>query len=210
MDTLTAIATRRTIRKYKDTPVEFEKIGHILNSGRYAPSAGNLQDWKFIIISDLKTRQLIAEACVEQYWAGSAPLMIIVCTEPEKIKRSYEKLGEKYSLQNGAAAIQNMLLAAHDQGLASAWVGAFQDDKVKETLGIPKEVIIHGIIPVGYGDEKPVMPARFTLEQTTFIEGWGNRIKDIAAYMEWYGEHVQKAIRKGKQLVSDFARRLQG
>lgn len=208
MDTLTAIATRRTIRNYLEKPVEFEKLGHILDAGRFTPSAGNLQDWKFILITEQKTREALAGACVEQYWASKAPIMIVVCTDPDKTKRFYGNLGEKYSMQTGAAVIQNMLLAAHDQGLGSAWVGAFQDDKVKQILGIPDTVIVHGILPVGYSAERPAMPQRFTLDQTTYVESWGSRIKDIAVYMEWYGEHVTRAFQKAKEAVEKLARRI--
>ena len=209
MDTIECIATRRSIRKFLDIPVEFEKLGNILDAGRHAPSAGNLQDWKFILITDEKMRAEVAKACVEQFWIATAPIHIIVCTSPEKTKRFYGRQGEKYSIQNGAAVIQNMLLAAHAQELGSCWVGAFEDEALKRLLSIPDDVIIQGIIPIGYPDEKVPTPLRFTLENTTYIEGWGNRVKDIAAYMEWYGEHVQKAIKKGKELVKEFARRLQ-
>ncbi len=209
MDTLECIATRRSIRKFLDIPVEFEKVGNVLDAGRYAPSAGNLQDWKFILVTDEKMRQDVAKACVEQLWVGTASVIIIVCTEPEKTKRFYGRSGEKYSIQNGAAVIQNMLLAAHSQGLGSCWIGAFEDEAIKRMFSIPDDVIIQGIVPLGYPDEQVPTPLRFTMENITYIESWGNRIKDVAAYMEWYGEHVQKAIQKGKQLVKEFARKLQ-
>lgn len=209
MDALECIATRRSIRKFLDIPVEFEKVGNVLDAGRMAPSAGNLQDWKFILITDEKMRQEIAKACVEQYWIATAPIHIIVCTEPERTRRFYGKMGEKYSLQNGAAVVQNMLLAAHAEGLGSCWVGAFEDEAVKRLLNIPDDVIVHAIVPLGYADEKVPVPLRFTLENVTYIGAWGNRIKDLAAYYEWYGEHVQKAVQKGKELVKGFARRLQ-
>ncbi len=209
MDTLECIATRRSIRKFLDLPVEFEKVGNVLDAGRYSPSAGNLQDWKFILITDAKMREEIAKSCVEQFWVATAPVIIIVCTEPEKTKRFYGRSGEKYSIQNGAAVVQNMLLAAHAQGLGSCWIGAFEDEAVKRLLTIPDDVIVQAIVPLGYPDEKVPAPLRFTLENVTFIESWNNRIKDLAAYMEWYGEHVQKAIKRGKELVKEFARRLQ-
>lgn len=209
MDTLECIATRRSIRKFLDIPVEFEKIGNILDAGRYSPSAGNLQDWKFILVTDPQLRAKIASACVEQYWVATAQVIIIVCTDPDKTKRFYGKHGEKYSIQNGAAVVQNMLLATHSQGLGTCWVGAFEDESIKRDFSIPDNIIIQAILPIGYPDEKVPMPMRFTLENTVFIESWGNRIKDLAAYMEWYGEHVQKAIQKGKEIVKEFARRLQ-
>lgn len=209
MDTLECIATRRCIRKFLDIPVEFEKVGNILDAGRYAPSAGNLQDWKFILVTDKEARQDVAGACVEQHWIGSAPVIIVVCTDPERTKRFYGDQGEKFSIQNGAAAVQNMLLAAHEQGLGACWVGAFEDFALKRVLNIPDSVIVQAVVPVGYPDEQVPMPMRMTLENTTFIGSWGNRIKDLAAYMEWYGEHVQKAVKKGKELVKDVVRRLQ-
>jgi len=209
MEALECIATRRSIRKFLDIPVEFEKVGNVLDAGRYAPSAGNLQDWKFILITEEKGRQNIAKACVEQYWIGTAPIIIIVCTEPEKTKRFYGRSGEKFSIQNSAAVVQNMLLAAHDQGLGSCWVGAFEEEAIRRLFEIPDTVSVQAIIPLGYPDEKVPMPLRLTIENITFIGSWANRIKDLASYMEWYGEHVQKAIKKGKQLVKEFARRLQ-
>ncbi len=209
MDALECIATRRSIRKFLDIPVEFEKLGNVLDAGRHAPSAGNLQDWKFILVTDEKMRQNISKACVEQYWISTAPVFIIVCTDPEKTKRFYGRSGEKYSIQNGAAVVQNMLLAAHAEGLGSCWIGAFEDEAVKRLLSIPDSIIVQAIVPLGYADEVVPVPLRFTLENVTYIESWANRIKDLAAYMEWYGEHVQKAIQKGKQMVKEFARRLQ-
>lgn len=209
MDALECIATRRSIRKFLDIPVEFEKVGNVLDAGRFAPSAGNLQDWKFILVTDEKMRQEVAKACVEQYWIATAPIHIIVCTEPDRTKRFYGRSGEKYSIQNGAAVVQNMLLAAHAEGLGSCWIGAFEDEAIKRLFNIPDDVIVQAIVPLGYPDEKVPMPLRYTMENVTYIEAWGNRIKDLAAYYEWYGEHVQKAIQKGKELVKGFARRLQ-
>jgi len=209
MDVLECIATRRSIRRFLDVPVEFEKIGNILDAGRYAPSAGNLQDWKFILVTEEETRQAVGKACVDQHWVGSAPIIIVVCTDPERTKRFYGERGNKYSLQNGAAAVQNMLLATHYQGLGSCWVGAFEDESLRRTLSIPDSVAIHAVLPIGYADEQVPTPLRLTLEHTTFIESWGNRVKDLAAFMEWYGEHVQKAIEKGKKFVRGLVRKLQ-
>ncbi|MBW2970387.1 nitroreductase family protein [Candidatus Woesearchaeota archaeon] len=209
MDTLECIATRRCIRKFLDIPVEFEKIGNIMDAGRYAPSAGNLQDWKFMLITDEAMRNEIAKACVEQFWIATAPVIILVCTEPEKTKRFYGRSGEKFSIQNSAAVVQNMLLAAHAEGLGACWVGAFEEEAIRRLLEIPDSVMVQAIVPIGYADEKVPVPLRFTLEDLIYIDAWGNRVKDLAAYMEWYGEHVQKAIKKGKEAVKKFIRRLQ-
>jgi len=209
METLECIETRRSIRKFRDTPVEFEKVGNILNAAKNAPSSGNLQDWKFILVTEKEKRDEIAKACLEQYWMATAPVFIVVCSQPDRTKRFYGERGEeRYSFMNGAMAVENMLLAAHDQGLGSCCVGAFEDDMLRRALDIPDDINPLAVLPIGYPAEKVAKPIRFTLENIVFIERWGNRIKDLAAYMQWYGEHVQKAIKKGKELVQKFVRRL--
>lgn len=192
-----------------DLPVEFEKLGNILEAGRFAPSAGNLQDWKFIVVTERPKIEAIAKACHEQYWISEASVVIVVGVDPSKTEQFYGEDGDKFSILNGGAAVQNMLLAAHSQGLASCWVCAYEKSMLYRELNIPDNIIVVGVLPVGYADEKVPVPTRNTLENNTFIESWGNRVKDLAAYMQWYGEHVQKAFKKGKKLVEGFARRLQ-
>jgi len=209
MELYDCITNRRSVRKFLDIPVEFEKIGNILNAAREAPSAGNLQDWKFILVTERNKIESISKACFEQYWIANAPICIVACVEPAKTKRFYGAQGDRFSIMNGSAAVQNMLLAIHDEGLASCWVGAFEDSMLKRTLSIPDDIVVIAVLPIGYADEKVPKPTRFTLENVTFIESWDNRVKDIAAYMEWYGEHVQKAVKKAKKLVESVARRLQ-
>jgi len=209
METLECMQSRRSVRKFLDIAVEFEKLGHILDAGRYAPSAGNLQDTRFILITDPALRQELGKACVEQYWVGLAPIIIVVCADTDRTGKFYGEAGKKYHIQNAAAAVQNMLLAIHAEGLASCWVGAFEDEFVRRVLGVPEGVTIEAILPIGYPDEQVPVPPRAPFDHVVFVETYGNRIKDIAAYMEWYGEHVQKAIQKGKELVKEFARRVQ-
>ncbi len=202
METLECIKTRRSIRKYADTPLEFEKIGNVLEAGRCAPSAGNLQDWKFILVTEFETRRKISEACLQQYWMESAPVHIIVCAQPEKSERFYGERGRKmYSIQNCAAVAQNMVLAANDQGLGACWVSAFHEDMLRSAINIPPDVIPQVVVTLGYSDEHPAEPPKFPIENVVFIEKWGNRIRDIAAFMEHYSEHVQKAIKSGKELI---------
>lgn len=209
MDALECINNRRSIRKFLEVPVEFEKLGNIFTAGQMAPSAGNLHEVKFVLVTNQAARQELGKACVEQYWVGTAPIIIVVCSEVEKTKRFYGDAGEKYSTQNAAAVIQNMLLAVEAQGLASCWVGAFEDAMVRRILEIPDSSVIQAILPIGYADEKVPAPPRPELDKVVFLESYGNRIKDIAAYMEWYGEHVQRAVQKGKEMIKEFARRVQ-
>jgi nitroreductase len=202
LETLNCIATRRSVRKYKDIPLEFEKIGKILDAGRLAPSAGNLQDWKFILITEEETRKKIAEACLKQYWMQDAPVHIVVVSHPKRVARFYGDKGEKiYNLHNAAAAIQNMLLAAIDQGLGCCWVGAFEEGMLRQALSIPDSAMPQAVLTFGYADEKPPRPPKYTIENVTYIESYGSKVKDIAAYRGYYSEHVQRVIKKGREMV---------
>jgi len=202
LDTLDCIATRRSVRKYKDISIEFEKIGKILDAGRLAPSAGNLQDWKFILVTEEEARKKIAEACLKQYWMQDAPVHIIVVSHPKRVARFYGEKGEKiYTQHNAAAAMQNMLLAANDQGLGCCWVGAFEEGMLRQALAIPDSAMPQAVLTFGYSDEKAKRPPKYTIEDVAFIEAYGNKVKDIAAYRGYYLEHVQRAIRKGKEMV---------
>ncbi len=202
MDTLKCIESRRSIRKYLDRPVEFEKVGNILNAGRLAPSAGNVQDWKFILVIEHDLRKQIAEACMQQYWMETAPVHIVVCGQPVKTERMYGKRGEElYSIQNAAAAAENMLLAATDQGLGSCWISAFQESMLRRALAIDDDARPMGLITLGYADEMPSTPLKQTLETVTFIERWESRIKDFAAYIGYYSQHVAKAAGAGRAAV---------
>lgn len=208
METLEAIRLRRSIRKYLDVPVEFGKVGNILDAARLAPSAGNVQDWKFILVTKEETRKKIAEACLKQYWMQDAPVHIVVVSHPKKVAAFYGEKGEKiYCRHSSAAAVENMLIAATDQGLGSCWVGAFEESMLRTVLKIPANASPEAIVTIGYAAEKPQMPQKFKTENVAFFESYGNRIKDIAAFMGYYGEHVQSAIKKGKEMFKKVLER---
>jgi len=169
-----AIFDRRSIRKFLNKSVEEEKVLKIIDAGRWAPSAGNLQDWQFIIIRDAGTRLQISEAAYGQYWISSAPVVIVVCSKPNKLRRIYGDLGENiYSIIDCALSAENMLLTAFSEGLGSCVVAAFDKDAVKRILNIPDEIKVVAIIPVGYAAEKPNPPHRMPLESVTFLEAYG-------------------------------------
>jgi len=133
MEVLDCITTRRSIRKYLDKPVPWDLVSNVLEAGRFAPSCGNLQNWKFIIVLDDDKRKGLAEASLRQYWMEQAPVLLVVVAEPEKAKRYYGDRGERfYTIQNCAAVATNMMLEAHNLGLGSCWVGALMKKWLKE------------------------------------------------------------------------------
>lgn len=185
-----------------DVPVEMRKIGDILDAGRMAPSAGNLQTWRFVLVVDEDKRRKIADACLQQFWIASAPVHIVVCADTDETKMYYGERGEKlYAVQNAAAAVQNMLLAAHAHGLGAAWVSAFEEGQLSNLLGVPPTYAIQTVIPIGYADEKPLEPAKYRLDVVTFLERFGARLIDFNWVLGRYSFHVERALREGKKLV---------
>ncbi len=185
MNVFEAIATRRSIRKFTSQDVPMEILGVILDAGRYAPSAGNIQNWRFILVKNPDNKQKVAEACMQQLWIAEAPVLIVVCAETEKIKRYYGIRGERlYSIQNCAAAIENMLLTIHALGLASTWVSAFDEEILSRVLGIPGSVRPQAVLPIGYPDEIVPAPSRYDMEDLVYHEAYGSRYSNVERILQ--------------------------
>ncbi|MFH1316245.1 MAG: nitroreductase family protein [Candidatus Woesearchaeota archaeon] len=214
MEVFECIKTRRSIRRYMDAPVEWEKIGRILEAGKAAPSAGNLQNWSFIVVLDQGQRSKIAEACLKQDWIAEAPVHIVVAGLPEKAKRFYGIRGERlYTIQNCAAATENMLLMAHALGLGSCWVGAFDEDILKDAVSMPQEVRPQAVLTIGYANEQVPEPPEFTLENVMYFRDYGgqpNRIKDIPKYTKDFSIIIDRNLQKGKGTLKRVIGKLKG
>jgi len=162
METLDCIKARVSMRSYKPDPVPEGLISKILEAAVNAPSAGNTQDWEFVVVRDAKNRKDLSEAAFGQGFVAQAPVVIVVCSDLKRISAVYGSRGENlYSIQDTAAAVQNIMLAACDLGLGTCWVGAFSEDKVKSVLSLPEHVRPLAVIPVGYPSSIPKKPKRF-------------------------------------------------
>ncbi len=199
MDIMDAIKKRRSIRKFLELPVEWDKVISILEAGRYAPTAGNLQAWKFIIINDQGAKDKVAEACLQQLWIAAAPMMIAIVSNPEKHEQHYGKAGEKYVVQDCAMAAENMMLAAAAQGLASCFVAAFDERMMSSALGIPERGRPEGIVVIGYPDEEVPVPPKTVLESLVFLQKYANRIKDINMVMWDVSLMFEERLKKAKE-----------
>jgi nitroreductase len=209
MDTFECIKTRRSIRKYLDVPVPWDLVSNVLEAGRYSPSAGNLQNWKFIVVLEKGKREQIAEACLKQLWMIPAPVHIVICADPKKAERYYGMRGERlYTIQNCAAVAENMMLEAHNQGLGSCWVGAFDEEMVKRVLAVPEEVRPQIIITLGYPDEEVPRPVRFPLEIMTYFNKWRGRIQDVPSYFLYFGPKIQGWIKAGQELAVKHSKKI--
>jgi len=202
MDAEDAIKERRSIRKYKDAPLDWDKVTRILEAGRYAPSAGNLQTVKFLVILDEAQRKRIAEISHNQNWMAEAPVHIIVCAEEGRTAKFYSDRGERlYSVQNAAAAIENMLICASALNVGSCWVGAFDEDELKDEFGIPGDVRPQAIITLGYADEVTPRPQKYDLQIFCFLDRYGNRIGDMDKLLGDYSLITERNIKEVKEYL---------
>lgn len=152
MDVLSAIEGRRSIRKYKDTPVEEEKLLRVLEAARLSPSAKNQQNWKFIVVKDEEIRKRLVDEAIQQQFVAEAPIILVCCgTETESVMRC----GQPRYTVDLSIATSYMILEAYEQGLGTCWLGSFDEAKVKEILGIPEKVRVVAITPLGYPAESP-------------------------------------------------------
>ncbi len=161
MDVLEAIKERRSIRAYTDEKVSEEDVERLIEAARWAPSAGNIQPWAFVVVKEVETKRKLSSATLNQTLIQEAPVVIVVCADLTRSSRVYGSRGEKlYSLQDTAAATENILLAAQELGLATCWVGAFHEDEVAKAVKAPKNMRPVAMVAVGYPAERPAAPQK--------------------------------------------------
>lgn len=178
MDVLEVIRNRFSCRSYIEKEVKDELIFEILKYANLAPSAGNLQTWRFIIIKEKEKKEQLVEACLKQDFIAEAPVLIVICGDVDYMKRFYKNKGELYSIQECATVTQNILLAATEFGLGSCWIGAFDVNMVKRFLNIPENVMPYAIITLGYTREKIPEKQIYGLDTKTYFNSYGNKIND--------------------------------
>ncbi len=178
MNIFKAIIGRRSIRKFEKKEVDDKLIGVLLYMATMAPSAGNTQEWNFIVVKDEKLKKELAKAALDQNFIAEAPVVIVVCSDLEKISLRYGRRGELlYSIQDASLAIQNILLSAYALGLGSCFVGAFDEEKVKSLLELPTKLRPLAIIPIGYPAEEPEVPKRIPFENLTWLNKYGKKLE---------------------------------
>ena len=172
MNVFEAIEGRRSIRKYKPKPVQRELTEKLLNAACWAPSGGNIQPWKFIVIEDRATLEMVRK--ISPGCFGGTPLAILVCSDKTKAHRVGGTLGRDYlSVADCAMATQNMLLAAHALGLGTCVVKSFSHAAMREILEIPEGMEPELLVIVGYPDTFPSPPRRIPLKENTYLNKFG-------------------------------------
>jgi nitroreductase len=176
MDIFEAIRQRRSIRSFTTEEVTEEEIKMLLEAAIRAPSACNRQTWRFVIVRKQETIEILHQAASystqHQTFVKKAPVIIVVCADLRPYKRTpYRERGENlFVLQETAAAIQNLLLAAYALHLGACWVGLIDEEIIKPTLNIPKGVRPVAIIPIGHTKSKTQLTPRKPLNDVVYQE----------------------------------------
>jgi len=183
MDLMQAIKGRRSIRKYKSTPVSDETVGEVLEAARWAPSWANTQCWRFVVVRDAALKEKLAATLKPEtnraaLGIRTAPVVIVACAE---LGRSGFYRGEMstdkgdWFMFDTALAMHNLTLAAHAAGLGTVHVGLFDAREAARILEVPAGVAVVDMTPLGYPDEEPKGPGRKELSEIVFRDKYGNK-----------------------------------
>jgi nitroreductase len=161
MDAMTALTTRRSIRHYRPDPVSRSVLTEIINAGRLAPTARNVQPWEFVVVTDVERRRQLADLSEYGKFIAEAPACVVVLSKPTK-----------YYLEDGCAATVNILNAAAALGLGGCWVAGDKKayaDRVVAACGAPPEMKLIALIAIGYA-AAPGSPSKRALDEVLHWE----------------------------------------
>ena len=151
-----AVLQRHSCREFTGGEVPEEHLKTLMECLRWAPSAGNVQPWFFYVVRSQQVKEDLAGAAFGQDFIADAAVVFVVCAEPEASHEVYGDRGRTlYCLQDTAAAVENLLLAATALGYGSCWIGAFDEKLARRALNIPSYLRPVAIIPLGPG--KPII-----------------------------------------------------
>jgi nitroreductase len=170
MELYEAIRTRKSVRRFADRVVPEEVLTRVLEAARLAPSAKNLQEWRFVVAREPATRRKLASAASGQSFVGEAPVVIALCAETNHRRM---RCGlESYPI-DVAIAGDHLTLAAATEGLGTCWIGSFDPNRVRQILGIPEDIVVVQLMPLGYPeDPAPVEKNRLPMSDIVHYEHW--------------------------------------
>jgi nitroreductase len=170
MDVYEAIRTRKSVRAYVDRPVEEDLLRKVIDAARAAPSAHNAQEWRFVAVRDKETRRKIAQDAARQPFIGTAAVLLACCAETDgRVMRC----GQPAYPIDVAIAMDHLALAAAAEGLGTCWIGSFDERMVKTILGIPADVRVVQLMPLGWpSDPAPSAKSRLGPDTVLHHERW--------------------------------------
>jgi len=168
MKVLEAIRKRYSCRAYEDRPLEKEKLDVILEAARLAPSAKNMQDWRFIVVSDAEIKSKLAASTSQPDVFEKAAVIVTACSTTDYVMRGGQAAGPI----DVAIALEHISLQAADLGLGTCWIGSFDEPWVRKILEIPEGVAIIELMTIGYPTDSRKKPSREPMEKIVCYDRW--------------------------------------
>jgi nitroreductase len=170
MDVIQAIKLRKSVRSFSDKNVESQTLVDVLEMARIAPSFLNRQEWRFVIVRDVETRKKLVEIAKCSSIILESPIVIIGCGKPFN---QITDTDQSSNIIDTAIALDHVSLAAIEYSLGTCWTSIFDESKVKEILGIPKEVNVVALMALGYPKDSSMLEKkRLSLQQLVKFEKW--------------------------------------
>ncbi len=164
MDFFNLIEKRTSVRSYQNREISDEKLQKLLRAANMAPSAGNLQSYEMMVVRNDEAKEKLAAAAHDQQFIEEAPVAVVFLLDEERSSRKYGSRGEElYTIQDAAIAATFLMLASFELNMGSCWVGAFEEEEVKEGLDLEKRPV--SIVTVGYTNKKTPDTSRRDLEE---------------------------------------------
>lgn len=168
MALLSEITNRYSCRAYQDKPIEQEKLDRIVEAARLAPSARNLQEWRFVFVRDAKLRQKMQVAANNQPFVAQAAVVIAACAESDYVMRCGQRCGPI----DVAIALEHIALQAVAEGLGTCWIGSFFPEQVRQVLGIPENVAVIELMALGYPADQARSKTREAAGKIACYDRW--------------------------------------
>lgn len=165
MDVSTAIRTRRSVRRYKRKDIPDEVLKDVLEAARLAPSAANRQAWEMVVVKDPQLRQELVPLCKNQRFVGECSVFLVAIEDP----------AQKWSRVDATIMLDHVTLEAHEKGLGTCWIGAFDKAQVGALLNVPPNKEVMACMTLGYPDEEPDARPRKPAEELLHIDRYGVR-----------------------------------
>lgn len=171
-DFISFLKSRASVRIYDSDPLSDEEIGYIISCASTAPSAGNLESWDVIVVTDTEIKDALAQAALDQEHLEQAGAVFAVCANYVRSMSRYGERGILYGLEDATIACTYMMLAAHAQNLHSCWTGAFNDEEVREILDLPQHIRPVALLAVGRGHPPQERTGRMQPGEHVHRENW--------------------------------------
>ena len=160
-ETIKTMWTRRSVRKYRTAAIPAADLELILETARRAPTGGNRQRWRMIVIRDAELRNKVAGACNNQMWMADAPVFLCIISHADE------------KLVNPGIVLDQAILAAESLGYGTCWIGAFSEEEIKKLLEIPEDWRVVNLTPLGIAAETPADRGRNTPSEMFMDEKYG-------------------------------------